>query len=87
MYWDYVPFVLNLFGVKTMNHIDIVKCTEDGLVQMIKDTFSSDCVFEDISVVESTNIKWVVRVVIQGMSTPIMVFVSQFTQSYYRIER
>ena len=70
-----------------MNYNNIVKCTEGDLVQMIKDTFSSDCVFEEVSVVEATNVSWVVRVVIQSMSKPVMVFVSQFTQSYYRIER
>ena len=76
-----------------MKHNDIVKCNEGDLVKMIKDTYSSECEITDVRIVESTIDTWVIRVagIVHSESSchslDDIVFVSQFTQSYYRIER
>jgi len=76
-----------------MKHNNIVQCVEDDLVKMITDTYSSDCTFTDVKVIEATIDKWVVRVIgkyksgLHEFIIDDLVFVSQFTQSYYRIER
>jgi hypothetical protein len=78
-----------------MNQNNIVKCDKGNLVQAVKNTYPDEYMLTDVVIIEATEDKWVVSV--KGIyfsedtrsreEVNDLVFVSQFTQSYYRIER